>query len=135
MAITVEHDHRVHVPNNHITTVGGLFQVKSAGGGSGSGGGAGSGSGGGDLPAPRHGQCHRLPTETLAKSLSYTVGLSASSVTGLSLSSTAGLSYTIKANPIGVLETFPLVPLVPLPLPLAHWAPHLLASQWGPIPR
>ena len=46
MAITVEHDHRVHVPNNHITTVGGVFQVKSADGGSGSGGGAGSGSGG-----------------------------------------------------------------------------------------
>ena len=117
MAITVEHDHRVHVPNNHITTVGGVFQVKSAGGGSGSGGGAGSGSGGDagsgsggdDAQSQPAWTVNPSPTQALGKSLSYTVGLSSSSVTGLSLSSTNGWNYSIYANPIGVLGDLPFL--------------------------
>ena len=117
MAITVEHDHRVHVPNNHITTVGGVFQVKSADGGSGSGGGAGSGSGGDagsgsggdDAQSQPAWTVNPSPTQALGKSLSYTVGLSSSSVTGLSLSSTNGWNYSIYANPIGVLGDLPFL--------------------------
>ena len=137
MAITVEHDHRVHVPNNHITTVGGVFQVKSADGGSGSGGGAGSGSGGDagsgsggdDAQSQPAWTVNPSPTEALGKSLSYTVGLSSSSVTGLSLSSTNGWNYSIYANPIGVLGDLPF-PWYPCRA-FGHWVPHVLSLTAG----
>ena len=111
MAITVENDHRVRVPNNHITIVGGFFSFGSGGGSSGSGGGepsttvpttmgsstaatadGGSGCGGGDSW-----------DWYMGNQFNYTWGFTHTYKAGLTHSFVAGMSWTITVNPLSFI--------------------------------